>query len=74
MKATVIALALAAALISVGCGEGRAIFNVDVYSFIQGTGNDTVPYLVPAGISDTASNTPRRSACRRGSGAPWSIA
>ena len=59
MKATVIALALAAALISVGCGEGRAIFNVDVYSFIQGTGNDTVPYLVPAGISDTASNTPQ---------------
>lgn len=41
------------------CGEGRAIFNVDVYSFIQGTGNDTVPYLVPPGISDTASNAPQ---------------
>lgn len=55
MKALLAALLLAVT----ACGEGRAIFNVDVYSFIQGTGNDTIPYLVPAGFSDTASNTPQ---------------
>jgi hypothetical protein len=60
MKATVTALALAAALISVGCGEGRAIFNVDVYSFIQGTGQDTIPYVIPPASSGTVSNTPQQ--------------
>src|SRR2546421_10642384 len=25
-----------------GCGQGRAIFNVDVYSFLKGTGRDTL--------------------------------
>jgi hypothetical protein len=25
-----------------GCGEGRAIINVDIYSFLAGTGGDTV--------------------------------
>ncbi len=38
-----------------GCGEGRAILNVDVYSFIKGTGQDTIPYVVPP-------NTPNASA------------
>lgn len=47
--------ALLAGLVVVmaACGEGRAIFNVDVYSFIAGTGNDTVPYFIPVGITDT---------------------
>ena len=58
MKATASVLIVAAALLSAAaCGEGRAIFNVDVYSFIQGSGNDTIPYFIPPGTSDTLSNT-----------------
>jgi len=26
-----------------GCGQGRAIFNVDVQSFLKPSGRDTVP-------------------------------
>jgi hypothetical protein len=51
MKRTAFALTLAAAVLSVACGEGRAIFNVDVYSFLAGSGNDTVPYAVPPASS-----------------------
>lgn len=44
--------ALAAALLVIAgvaaCGEGRAIFNVDVLSFIQPSGKDTVSYNIPA--------------------------
>lgn len=54
MKATASALAFAAALLGAACGEGHAIFNVDVYSFIAGTGKDTIPYIIPTG-SATAS-------------------
>jgi hypothetical protein len=42
------------------CGEGHAIFNVDVYSFIKGTGRDATSYTVPPGFSDSASSTPQR--------------
>ncbi len=38
-----LAFVLAAALL-VGCGEGRAIFNVDVLSFLSSGGNEVVPY------------------------------
>jgi hypothetical protein len=46
MKAflTVVFVVLVAA-----CGEGRAIFNVDVQSFMAGTGKDTIPYIIPPG-------------------------
>src|SRR5947209_11925473 len=55
MNAKCFGVALLAAL-TVGCGEGRAIFNVDVHSFLFGTGRDTVPYLVPASTTlDTSS-------------------
>ena len=47
------------AILAVGCGEGRAIFNVDVYSFVKGTGQDTIPYFIPPGGA-SASNTPKR--------------
>ena len=47
------------AVVVMACGEGRAIFNVDVYSFIQGTGEDTIPYAVPPASSGTVSNTPQ---------------
>jgi hypothetical protein len=42
-----------------GCGQGHVIFNVDVYSFIQGSGKDTIPYFVVTG-TDSASSTPQR--------------
>lgn len=51
MKATATALIVAAALLSAACGEGRAIFNIDVHSFLAGSGNDTVPYAVPPASS-----------------------
>ncbi|HYT69923.1 MAG TPA: hypothetical protein VEK78_00995 [Gemmatimonadales bacterium] len=47
------------AALGAGCGEGHAIFVVDVYSFIKGSGADTSDYFIlPA--SDSASSTPRR--------------
>jgi hypothetical protein len=57
MKATVSALVAVAALLSTACGAGRAIFNVDVYSFLAGTGKDTVPYVIPPATSASASTT-----------------
>ena len=51
-------LVTAVAVLAVGCGEGRAIFNVDVYSFVKGTGQDTIPYFIPPGGA-SASNTPK---------------
>ena len=49
--------ALACALLAMvaACGQGRAIFNVDAYSFMQGTGKDTIPYLIPPATPATAS-------------------
>jgi hypothetical protein len=47
------------AALGAGCGEGHAIFVVDVYSFIKGSGSDTIAYFIlPA--SDSASSTPQR--------------
>ncbi|HKR57149.1 MAG TPA: hypothetical protein VJS20_12685 [Gemmatimonadales bacterium] len=42
---------LAAAVLAAGCGEGHAIFDVDVYSFIAGSGGDTLHYTAPAIIA-----------------------
>lgn len=53
MKATASAFVVVAALLSAACGEGRAIFNVDIQSFIAGTGNDTIPYIIPPGTAVT---------------------
>lgn len=47
---------LAAAVLVVlvtGCGQGKAIFNVDVYSFMAGTGKDTIPYAIAPASSPT---------------------
>ena len=46
--------------LAAACGEGHAIFNVDVYSFLKGTGDDSIPYFVPPGPPGSASSTPRR--------------
>jgi hypothetical protein len=54
MKATAATLLLAAALLSAACGEGRAIFNINVHSFIEGTGEDTIPYFIPPGTASAS--------------------
>src|SRR2546427_3582986 len=59
MKAKWLGLALVSAAVAAGCGEGRAIVNVDVYSFLKGTGRDTIPYLVP-GLSGSGSSIPQK--------------
>ena len=47
--------------LAAACGEGHAIFNVDVYSFIKGTPDERITYFVPPGpLPDSASSTPRR--------------
>ena len=43
------------------CGQGLAIFKVDVYSFIQGSGNDTIPYVIPPSSTGTASTVQKIS-------------
>src|SRR5437667_12728365 len=45
MKAKWLGVALGCAVLAggaAGCGQGRVIFNVDVYSFLKGTGRDTL--------------------------------
>jgi hypothetical protein len=50
---------LAAAVVALACGEGRAIFVVDVFSFMTG-GTDTVHYTIPGGVVGGANNTPMK--------------
>ena len=57
MKTTASALILAAALGSAACGEGRAIFNVNVLSFISPSGGDTIQYNVPGIIATSADSS-----------------
>lgn len=44
---------LAAAVLAAACGEGHAIFDVDVYSFIAGSGGDTLHYTTPGVVGTT---------------------
>ena len=62
MKATASALVVAAALLSAACGEGRAIFIVDVLSFIQPSGKDTIHYNLPTVVAFSADSfiTPQK--------------
>lgn len=59
---------IAAASVLLECGQGRAIFNVDVLSFIGQQGNDTVPYAIPGGSSGTVDNPPVKVTLLRGLG------
>jgi hypothetical protein len=43
------------------CGQGKVIFNVDAYSFLQGTGKDSIPYNIPPAVSGTASTVQKIS-------------
>ena len=49
------ALAAALLILVAACGQGKAIFNVDVYSFMVGTGNETKPYAIPPATSGSVS-------------------
>jgi hypothetical protein len=51
-------VALAGLTVAAACGEGRAIFNVDVLSFIGGEGRDTLHYIFPGGTSGQVENPP----------------
>ncbi|HYL56156.1 MAG TPA: hypothetical protein VEU73_11340 [Gemmatimonadales bacterium] len=57
MKARWVGVTLVSAAV-VACGQGRAIFNIDVYSFLKNTGADTVHYTAPPALTDSLSNTP----------------
>ena len=48
---------VAAAALTAACGEGRAIFDVDVYSFLK-SGADTVHYTIPIVGTASDSNPP----------------
>ena len=59
MKVTAPVLVLAAALLSTACGEGRAIFNVDVLSFLSAS-DSAKAYDVPGGIPQADSTVSRQ--------------
>jgi len=59
MRAKWVSMLVVTAAAGAACGVGRAIFVVDVESFIKGSGQDTIPYYVPPG-SVSASNVPQR--------------
>ena len=40
------------------CGDGRLIFNVDVYSWLRGSVNDTIPYAAPPLTSNYSASNP----------------
>jgi hypothetical protein len=44
-----------------GCGSGNLVFQVDVYSFLKGTGQETVAYAIPPNTSNlVVSSTPQK--------------
>lgn len=59
MRATASALIVVAALLSAACGPGRAIFNVDVLSFL-GPADSVRPYNVPGGVPTVDSTFSRQ--------------
>jgi len=46
---------VALAATAAGCGAGRAIFDIDVFSFLSAANADTLPYVgpLPPGVPDT---------------------
>jgi hypothetical protein len=59
---------VAGGAVALGCGAGRAIFDVDVLSFLGGQGNDTVHYTIPGGTSGNVDNPPVRVTLLKGLG------
>lgn len=48
---------LAGVVLTLACGEGRVIFDVDVFSFLN-AGADTIHYTVPVVVTTSVKNTP----------------
>lgn len=46
------------ASVAAGCGQGRVIFNVNVYSFLKGSAKDTVPYIAPPLTPNISASNP----------------
>jgi hypothetical protein len=67
-RLTWLAGAAGAAALALGCGEGHAIFDIDVLSFLGGQGNDTVPYTIPGNTAGTVDNPPVRVTLLKGLG------
>lgn len=67
-RLTWLAVAGAAAALALGCGEGHAIFDIDVLSFLGGQGNDTAHYTIPGGTSGNVDNPPVRVTLLKGLG------
>jgi hypothetical protein len=46
---------LVCALLTASCGQGKAAFNIDVFSFLDAQNVDTIPYAapLPPGVPDT---------------------
>ena len=55
--------------IALACGQGRAIFNVDVLSFMQSAKDDTLAYSIPLVGSATTDGVPVRVGLIPGLGA-----
>ena len=67
-RLTWLAVAGGAAVLALGCGEGHAIFDIDVLSFLGGQGNDTVHYTIPGGTAGSVDNPPVRVTLLKGLG------
>lgn len=64
-------LSLVAAALAAGCGQGTLGFDVDVYSWLKGTGKDTLPYAAPAATSIDTANTPQKISLLPGAGSSF---
>ena len=55
MRAKWLCMVALTAAAAAGCGEGRAIFDIDVFSFLSAADADTLPYVgpLPPGVPDT---------------------
>ena len=54
------------------CGTGHATFDVDVYSWLKGSTNDTIFYGAPPGLGNvTVSNTPQKLDLLPGAGSSF---
>lgn len=67
-RLTWLAFTAGAAALALGCGEGHAIFDIDVLSFLGGQGNDTVHYTIPGGTAGSVDNPPVRVTLLKGLG------
>jgi hypothetical protein len=55
MNKTWFSVVMALAGVAAACGDGNLNLNVDVYSWLKGSGKDSVPYIAPPLTNDSAS-------------------